>query len=182
MIYFSINYFSYTSLIHFNMESEEWSLEQIDGGVGLGDWSVLIRRLIPRDFEGVLEIDREVFGGYDPSIFTAFYEYYGKTTLVAESNGRVVGFILGFKHTPLEGRVFWLAVRPGFQSRGIGRRLLTAILSTFRQVGAVSATLEVRVSNKKAQALYSQMGFRVAGIYPSYYSDGEAAIVMERML
>lgn len=164
------------------MDSEERYLEQIDGRAGLGNGPILIRRLIPRDFEGVLEIDKEVFGGYDPSIFTAFYEYYGKTTLVAESNGHVVGFILGFKHTPLEGRVFWLAVRPSYQSRGIGRRLLATILNIFRQMGAVSATLEVRVSNKRAQALYSQMGFRMAGVYPNYYSDGETAIVMKRML
>ena len=177
-----IKYFSYTSLTYLDMESEERYLEHIGGQVGIGNGSILIRRLIPRDFEGVLEIDKEVFGGYDPSIFTAFYEYYGKTTLVAESNGHVVGFVLGFKHTPLEGRVFWLAVRPGFQSRGVGRRLLATILSIFRQIGAVSATLEVRVSNKKAQALYSQMGFRVAGIYPSYYSDGETAIVMKKSL
>ncbi len=164
------------------MEPEERYLEQMGGRISFGNGSILIRRLTSRDFEGVLEIDKEVFGGYDPSIFTAFYEYYGKTTLVAESNGQVVGFILGFKHTPLEGRVFWLAVLPGFQSRGIGRRLLTTILSIFRKMGAVSATLEVRVSNKKAQALYSEMGFRMAGIYPNYYSDGETAIVMKRML
>jgi len=164
------------------MESEERHLEQTCGRIGPSNGSILIRRLAPRDFEGVLEIDREVFGGYDPSIFTAFYEYYGKTTLVAESNGHVVGFILGFKHTPLEGRVFWLAVRPGFQGRGLGRRLLATILNIFRQMGAVSATLEVRVSNRKAQALYSRMGFRMAGIYPSYYSDGETAIVMKKML
>lgn len=164
------------------MEPEERYLEENGAQIGLGNGSILIRRLMPRDFEGVLEIDREVFGGYDPSIFTAFYEYYGKTTLVAESNGLVVGFVLGFKHTPIEGRVFWLAVRPGFQSRGAGRRLLATILSIFRQIGAVNATLEVRISNKKAQNLYSQMGFRVAGIYPGYYSDGETAIVMKRML
>ncbi len=164
------------------MEPEERYLEQTGERIGPSNGSIQIKRLTSRDFEGVLEIDREVFGGYDPSIFTAFYEYYGKTTLVAESNGRVVGFVLGFKHTPLEGRVFWLAVRPGFQGRGVGRRLLATVLNIFRQIGAVSATLEVRVSNKNAQSLYSQMGFRVAGIYPGYYSDGETAIVMKKTL
>lgn len=164
------------------MNSEERCFEHLGRQVGIANKSILIRRLLPRDFQGVLDIDNEVFGGYDPSIFTAFYEYYGNTTLVAEINSQVVGFVLGFKHTPLEGRVFWLAVRPGFQTRGVGRRLLATILSIFRQIGAVSATLEVRVSNKKAQTLYSQMGFRVADIYPGYYSDGETALVMKRMI
>ena len=93
-----------------------------------------------------------------------------------------MGFILGFKHTPFEGRVFWLAVRPGYHNRGIGTRLLTAILRTFRLMGAMSATLEVRVSNKKAQNLYLTMGFEMTGVFPGYYSDGEAAIIMKRRL
>ena len=144
--------------------------------------SIVIRRLRPGDLEGVLEIDREVFGGYDPAIFTTFYEYHSRTTLVAESMGTVVGFILGFKHTPFEGRIFWLAVRPGYQNRGVATRLLTSVLRTFRLMGAVSATLEVRVSNKKAQNLYSAIGFEMTGIFPGYYSDGEAAIIMKRRI
>lgn len=164
------------------MAAEERHLEGTGGRPELGIDSILIRKLMPHDLEGALEIDREVFGGYDPAIFTAFYEYHGRTTLVAESNGRIVGFVLGFKHTPLEGRVFWLAVRPGYQGIGVGRRLLSTILSIFRRMGALSATLEVRVSNKKAQSLYSIMGFRMTGIYPAYYSDGETAIIMKKLL
>jgi [ribosomal protein S18]-alanine N-acetyltransferase len=148
----------------------------------IGPDSILIRRLKPSDMADALEIDREVFGGYDPSIFTAFYEYHPRTTLVADSMGTVVGFILGFKHTPFEGRIFWLAVKPGYQSRGVATRLLTSILRAFRFMGAVSTTLEVRVSNKKAQNLYSSMGFEMTGIFPGYYSDGEAAIIMKRRL
>jgi [ribosomal protein S18]-alanine N-acetyltransferase len=144
--------------------------------------SIVIRRFRPSDLEGAIALDREVFGGYDPTIFTAFYEYHPRTTLIAESMGTVVGFVLGFKHSPFEGRVFWLAVRPEFQGRGIGRRLLTSILKVFRFMGAVGATLEVRISNKNAQALYSSMGFDMIAIYPGYYSDGEPAIIMRRRI
>jgi [ribosomal protein S18]-alanine N-acetyltransferase len=144
--------------------------------------AIIVRRFKPSDLEGALDLDREVFGGYDPTIFTAFYEYHARTTLVAECRGSVVGFVLGFKHTPLEGRVFWLAVRPGYQNRGVGRKLLTSILRIFRFMGALSATLEVRISNKNAQALYSGMGFEMITIYPGYYTDGEPAIIMKRRL
>jgi ribosomal-protein-alanine N-acetyltransferase len=144
--------------------------------------AVIIRRFKPDDLADALELDREVFGGYDPSIFRAFCEYHPRTTLVADRLGDVVGFVLGFKHTPLEGRVFWLAVKPDYQKLGIGRRLLTTILRTFRLMGAVSATLEVRISNKNAQALYTSMGFEMTGIFPGYYSDSEAAIIMKRRL
>jgi len=144
--------------------------------------SLVIRKLGPGDMEAALEIDREVFGGYDPAIFAAFYEYHAHSTLVAEVGGKVAGFVLGFKHRPFEGRIFWLAVKPGYQCRGIGTRLLLETLRIFRQIGALSATLEVRISNKKAQSLYSTMGFQMTGIFPGYYSDGEAAIIMRRRL
>ena len=143
---------------------------------------VVVRRFLPDDLEAALEIDREVFGGYDPAIFSAFCEYHAGSTLVAEVSGIVAGFVLGFKQTPIEGRVFWLAVRPGFHSRGIGMRLMLEVLRTFRQMGALCATLEVRLSNKKAQSLYFMLGFRMIGIYPAYYSDGEAAIIMKMRL
>ena len=45
--------------------------------------------------------------------------------------------------------------------------------------GAASCTLEVRVSNLRAQGLYHKMGFRVEGRRRGYYLDnGEDALVM----
>lgn len=143
---------------------------------------LVIRQFELSDLPQVIELDNEVFGCYDPQIFITFHEYHPRTILVAESQGRVVGFILGFKHTPLEGRVFWLAVRTQYQNMGVGRQLLTALLRIFRRLGAMSATLEVRIGNRNAQALYTSMGFQMVTIIPSYYSDGEAALIMSRRL
>jgi ribosomal-protein-alanine N-acetyltransferase len=61
-------------------------------------------------------------------------------------------------------------------------RLMLAVLKSFRNLGALGATLEVRVSNRKAQSLYSNLGFQIRGICPSYYSDGEAAFIMKARL
>jgi [ribosomal protein S18]-alanine N-acetyltransferase len=144
--------------------------------------SLFIRKFKPRDLAEALEIDREVFGGYDPSIFATFYEYHSNTTLVALIDGKVVGFVLGFKHTFLEGRIFWLAVRPAYRSLGIATKLLASVLNNFKQMGAMSATLEVRVSNRRAQNLYSGLGFHMTGFFPNYYSDGEMALIMKKRL
>ncbi|MBN1324223.1 MAG: GNAT family N-acetyltransferase [Methanotrichaceae archaeon] len=130
----------------------------------------------------VIDLDREVKGGYDANIFTIFYEYHPQTVLVAEVSGRVAGFIFGFMHSPLQGRIFWLAIRPRFQRRGIGRSLMAAIIRGFRRMGALSVTLEVRIGNRRAQALYASMGFAPETISPAYYSDGEAALIMTHQL
>ena len=45
--------------------------------------------------------------------------------------------------------------------------------------GALPFTLEVRVSNRQAIAMYEQFGFRSAGVRPRYYHDnGEDALIM----
>ncbi|MDI9617399.1 MAG: GNAT family N-acetyltransferase [Methanothrix sp.] len=142
----------------------------------------VIRQFDLKDLPAIMEIDREVGGGYSPELFMTFHEFHPQTMLVAEVAGGVVGVVIGFKHTPLEGRVFWLAVRPAYQGRGIGRSLLSAILRLFSRLGAVSATLEVRIGNRRAQSLYASMGFVVDNVIPSYYSDGEAALIMRKIL
>jgi len=166
------------------MQPKELSRSRLESGIddSIVRDCVLIRRFCPGDLQAALDIDRDVFGGYDPTIFTAFYEYHSVSTLVAEVAGELAGFLLGFKHLPFEGRIFWLAVKPEYQSRGIGMRLMLEALRIFRQMGALSATLEVRMSNRAAQILYTNLGFQMMGIFPGYYTDGEAAIMMRRQI
>ncbi|ABK14185.1 MAG: GNAT family N-acetyltransferase [Methanothrix sp.] len=142
----------------------------------------VIRQFEIKDLPELMEIDREVGGGYSPELFMTFHEYHPQTMLVAEIDGKVVGVAIGFKPTPFEGRVFWLAVRQAYQGHGIGRSLLSAILRIFSRLGALSATLEVRIGNRRAQKLYASMGFVVDNVIPTYYSDGEAALIMRKVL
>ena len=44
--------------------------------------------------------------------------------------------------------------------------------------GITDVTLEVRVSNEPAIALYRSFGFEEAGIRKRYYGDGEDALIM----
>jgi ribosomal-protein-alanine N-acetyltransferase len=70
-------------------------------------------------------------------------------------------------------------VHPDWRRQGIGRRLLLRLLELALELGASRMTLEVRVGNEPAKALYRGFGFTVAGRRPRYYSDdGEDAYVM----
>ncbi|MCR3884753.1 MAG: GNAT family N-acetyltransferase [Methanothrix sp.] len=150
------------------------------GGVPKG--KVRIRRFEPRDFSEAVALDSQAGGGHDPYLLTFFYENYPTTFLVAEKDGKVAGMVLGFRQTPMEGRVFWLAVRSGDWGRGIGGRLLKELLEIFRRLGVMEVILEVRAANKRAQSLYIDLGFEIYTTCNSYYPDGEAAIIMRRPL
>ena len=72
-----------------------------------------------------------------------------------------------------------IAVRTDFRRRGIGSTLLKRVLEVGKGVGARLAVLEVRDSNKSAQALYESCGFRIVGRRVDYYSEPiEDALIM----
>jgi len=78
-----------------------------------------------------------------------------------------------------EAHVTTFAVLPAWRRRGIGSRLLLALLDLAVELGATLATLEVRLSNVEARRLYERFGFRPVGIRPRYYSDNaEDALIM----
>ena len=56
---------------------------------------------------------------------------------------------------------------------------MVELMRLARDLGARVVTLEVRLSNQPARALYGRFGFRPVGIRPRYYSDnGEDALIM----
>jgi ribosomal-protein-alanine N-acetyltransferase len=78
-----------------------------------------------------------------------------------------------------EAHITTFAVLPDWRRRGIGARLMLAVMRLAVQLGAHEATLEVRLSNVAARQLYQRFGFRPVGVRPRYYSDnGEDALIM----
>ena len=71
-----------------------------------------------------------------------------------------------------------LAVAGGHRRRGVGRFLLERLLEAGTEAGCRRARLEVRPSNRPACGLYRVFGFEQTGRRPSYYSDGEDALVL----
>ena len=98
--------------------------------------------------------------------------------IVARSADQIVGYA-GLWLMVDEAHVTTFAVMPHWRRRGIGGRLMLAVLNLAEQVGASVATLEVRLSNVAARNLYQRFGFRPVGVRPRYYSDnGEDALIM----
>jgi len=78
-----------------------------------------------------------------------------------------------------EAHITNIGVDPSWRRRGVGRHLVTALLTCARDWGHDSATLEVRAGNAAAQALYRSLGFESEGVRPRYYPDNaEDAVIM----
>ena len=70
-----------------------------------------------------------------------------------------------------EGYIDNIAVFSHARRRGVGRRLLQALIDWMQQHEGIFLTLEVRPSNEAAAALYQSMGFKEAGRRRRFYQD-----------
>jgi [ribosomal protein S18]-alanine N-acetyltransferase len=103
----------------------------------------------------------------------------GRTGRDQEGAGsEIVGF-LGLWFMVDEAHIVTVAVQPELRQRGVGELLVAEALELARARGSMFVTLECRVSNTPAQALYLKYGFTRAGIRKRYYTDnGEDALIM----
>jgi ribosomal-protein-alanine N-acetyltransferase len=78
-----------------------------------------------------------------------------------------------------EAHITTFAVLPEWRRRGVGARLMVELTHLAEELNARVVTLEVRLSNHAARALYGRFGFKPVGIRPRYYSDNnEDALIM----
>lgn len=105
----------------------------------------------------------------------------------AHPHSRIFGARLGqvlagylLSHVILEeAHIAKFGVRRQLRRQGIGRCLLVHALREFHSEAVQWVSLEVRVGNVAARALYEQLGFQECGVREKYYSDnGEDACVM----
>jgi [ribosomal protein S18]-alanine N-acetyltransferase len=141
---------------------------------------VELTRMRRRHLRSILKIEARVYPRpWSGSLFLS--EMAQKTTrsyIVAKLNGEVVGYA-GMMFTGLESHVTNIAVDPDHHSSKIGSRLLLHLCTEAVGRGAETISLEVRVSNDKAQAMYEKFGFGIVSIRRGYYIEtNEDAYVM----
>jgi len=107
--------------------------------------NVKIRVLSENDLDAVVRIDRKVLGRERRGFWKrkiAYSDIYPRPALVAEVDGKVVGFILGYVsgwEFGVPDSVGWidtLGVEPIHQRQGIGRLLFDALIEVFKHSGS----------------------------------------------
>lgn len=139
--------------------------------------SVVIRDYDVKDFRDIVEIDAEAFGNRNPVYDTYVYVTFGSDLIVADTGGKVVGYI-ALMDLGKDAKIISFAVKKEFRRKGIGTKLLKTAIERCKQRGKERILLEVRVSNTVAQRLYKKNGFKIVDVIPNYYNDGEDAYLM----
>ena len=142
--------------------------------------SLSFRLMKTDDIDQVLEVEHASFTL--PWSREAFYNELTNNQyavyLVIEDAGRVIGYC-GTWLVIDEAHITNIAILPEYRGRKLGEALMAKMIEIAMSMGTVKMTLEVRVSNLPAQALYTKFGFQKCGIRKNYYTDNqEDAYVM----
>lgn len=101
---------------------------------------------------------------------------------VAEYMGQTIGYA-GMHVIVDEAYVTNVAVDPNYRRHGAGRLLLQSLERLATQRGAVTLSLEVRVTNQEAIRLYHACGFQEIGIRKGLYEQPkEDGLIMTKVL
>jgi ribosomal protein S18 acetylase RimI-like enzyme len=135
-----------------------------------------IRPLDELDISEIAGIDERISGEYRPEVWEDRAAYYIRRDpdgcLVAESGGRVVGFMLGEVRSGefgLEEPTGWievLGVDPDFRGRAAGRRLAETMLEHFRARGATSVRTLVDEQMEDVRSFFASLGFEPSSLRP----------------
>ena len=142
---------------------------------------MVIRRLEERDVEAVSILNGTVFSmPWSPEDFLHLVQDENSLYYVAEEDGRIVAS-LGVTNVLSEGNINNVVVAEDYRGQGIATRMMDILFNEGEQMGIADYTLEVRVSNRPAIALYEKMGFVSEGIRPRFYEKPvEDAMIMWR--
>jgi [ribosomal protein S18]-alanine N-acetyltransferase len=141
-----------------------------------------IRRLSYADLPQVIAIERRAFPTpWSLAMFVLELSKPSGICLAALRDGRIVGYLVCSRYDKV-WHLMNVAVDDRLRRQGIASALLEQLFEQADRPGE-QYTLEVRLSNAAAMALYEQYGFRSAGVRRGYYHDNqEDALIMWRVV
>lgn len=125
---------------------------------------MIVRPFQPSDEEAVVRLWRDcglVVPWNDPQAdIAAKMTVQPELFLVGELEGRVAATVMA-GYDGHRGWINYLAVGPGLQGRGFGRRLIDEAEARLRAMGCPKINLQVRTSNTRVIAFYQRLGFKL---------------------
>jgi len=130
---------------------------------------ITIRTLKRGDLAALVEIDNKLIGQLRPQYWEMKLELLEQrapiASLVAEMDGKVVGFVLGdasgweFGVPDTTGWIDTIGVDPAYQSKGVGRSLVKEAIAHMKKVGVGKIYVLVNWRDWDMLKFLNQIGF-----------------------
>lgn len=124
-----------------------------------------IRNVTPLDHEKVVSVMPEWWGGRDlsSSVLKIFFMHFKDTSYIAEIDGELAGFLIGFMSQSEEetGYIHFAGVHPRFRKIGIGRLMYEKFYDACRANGRFIVKSCTSPVNKLSINFHEKMGFEI---------------------
>ena len=127
--------------------------------------TMMLRHVHPLDYDRVLAVIDAWWDGRPMSarLSHVFFSHFAPTSFVLESDGELVGFLLGFlsQTHPDEAYVHFVGVHPDYRRVGLGRRLYERFFAAAQMNGRRFVRSVTSPSNARSLAFHRGMGFEM---------------------
>ena len=136
-----------------------------------------IRAMTPSDVPAVSELEQLVYPEpWSEKVFNDELAQPSRVYLLALDDGEVIGYA-GLMVVFEDAHITTMSVAPAARGSGVGQRMMMKLVDAAIAAEAEHLTLEVRMSNDPAQALYRKFGFAPVGVRKDYYLNEDALIM-----
>ena len=123
-----------------------------------------------------------------PLLQRLFFDHFGSTSFVAESDGALAGFLIGFV-SPSKARaayVHFIGVDPALRGSGLGSELYQQFFAVARDAGCDRVECITSPVNTGSIAFHTRIGFRTVpgaavrdgvDIHPDYDGPGDDRVL-----
>jgi len=144
---------------------------------------IVVRKFSPTDIPSVSRMVKNSLGEtYPPSLYLTVHNLWPDGFLMLLEDSSPVGFVAAVVSGPKVARVLMLAVEPERRRRSVGTMLMDELFKSCLARGVDTVVLEVRKSNAPARRFYERLGFSVFGEIKNFYTNGEDADKMMKVL
>ena len=144
----------------------------------------MIRHAEPRDYAEVIGVVDEWWGGRSMAAMLPklFFVHFHDTSFVAEEDGRIVGFLCGFRSQTFddEAYIHFVGVRPDQRGGGLGRELYERFFTAVAPRTVVRAVTSP--VNERSVAFHTAMGFEIERVDDDYDGRGESRVLLRKLL
>ncbi|AEH47921.1 GNAT family N-acetyltransferase [Parageobacillus thermoglucosidasius] len=124
-----------------------------------------IRSVKGSDYYIISPLINEWWGGRQMSdmLPKLFFDHFKNTSFIAEKDGKIVGFLIGFlsQTYPEEAYIHFVGVHPDYRKHGIGKRLYNEFFHIVKKNGRSIVRCVTSPVNKVSIAFHTKMGFEI---------------------
>ena len=146
---------------------------------------VRVRPARPADYDPIAAVVDDWWGRPILEVLPRlFLDHFHATSLVAEDDDGLAGFLVGF-HSPSEpdqAYIHFVGIAPRQRGRGLGRALYEQFFAAAREAGRTRVDAVTSPVNTPSIAFHRAMGFEVGGPVADHGGPGHPLMTFTRRL